>query len=131
MQVGAYMSSLEGKWAGNKCCSKKCTNKKHPVFLNTWKDEVQTLHRVQVLVKDADLTEENFKLYMRCDCKGYWRMLQCQHVYALAHWYASTPLPFLPSLNHSPFHSITVQVRAPLAQSGLGLQGHKAQPQAR
>ena len=48
--------------------------------------QVQTLHRVQVLCKDEDLTKHNFNTMMRCDCKAYWRVVGCCHVDACAHW---------------------------------------------
>ena len=49
-------------------------------------EEVQTMHRVQVLCKDDALTFDNFREMMRCDCNGYWKNIGCSHVYALAYW---------------------------------------------
>ena len=53
---------------------------------------------MQVLCKDCDVTHDNYLPMFRCDCKGYYKVFQCSHTYALAHWCARTMLP----VSHTP-----------------------------
>lgn len=66
------MDSLEGKLPPN-------------TTVNSFK-EIQSLHRIQVLCPDKDLTKDNFCDMFLCDCKGYFREVRCSHIFALADW---------------------------------------------
>ena len=74
LQASKYMDSLDGKLPKG-------------TTVKSFNEKLQTLHRIQVLCPDSELTKDNYCVMMRCDCKGYYKAVQCCHVHALAHWW--------------------------------------------